>query len=177
MEERGMGDFLTYKLYLTRWDQSMVCVRVRPRFDQFDVSSAYKLSGVVLYLVTGRSREGPLWRGQRRGHWAQTENLLRQTRLGQGVWTSPQREPHVRTNPLVLAVRVASETPFRLLVRTETVFVIKFCSQLMMILSLAVTGGAAAFDVLALFLILLFCCFLMLTLAFSSKYTVHKYRP
>ncbi|XP_036933136.1 NADPH oxidase 1 [Acanthopagrus latus] len=23
MEERGMGDFLTYKLYLTRWDQSM----------------------------------------------------------------------------------------------------------------------------------------------------------
>lgn len=45
-------------------------------------------------------------------------------------------------------------------------------------LPLAVTVGAAAFDVLALFLILLFCRFLiMLTLAFSSKYTVHKYRP
>lgn len=26
MEERGMGDFLTYKLYLTKWDQSHVCV-------------------------------------------------------------------------------------------------------------------------------------------------------
>lgn len=26
MEERGMGDFLTYKLYLTRWDQSHVCL-------------------------------------------------------------------------------------------------------------------------------------------------------
>lgn len=24
MEERGMGDFLTYKLYLTGWDQSHV---------------------------------------------------------------------------------------------------------------------------------------------------------
>lgn len=26
MEERGMGDFLTYKLYLTGWDQSTVSV-------------------------------------------------------------------------------------------------------------------------------------------------------
>lgn len=26
MEERGMGDFLTYKLYLTKWDQSHVRV-------------------------------------------------------------------------------------------------------------------------------------------------------
>lgn len=26
MEERGMGDFLTYKLYLTGWDQSHVRV-------------------------------------------------------------------------------------------------------------------------------------------------------
>lgn len=26
MEERGMGDFLTYKLYLTGWDQSHVSV-------------------------------------------------------------------------------------------------------------------------------------------------------
>lgn len=26
MEERGMGDFLTYKLFLTKWDQSHVCV-------------------------------------------------------------------------------------------------------------------------------------------------------
>ena len=25
MEERGLGDFLTYKLYLTKWDQSHVC--------------------------------------------------------------------------------------------------------------------------------------------------------
>lgn len=24
MDERGMGDFLTYKLYLTKWDQSHV---------------------------------------------------------------------------------------------------------------------------------------------------------
>lgn len=28
MEERGMGDFLTYKLYLTGWDQSHVRVCV-----------------------------------------------------------------------------------------------------------------------------------------------------
>lgn len=27
MEERGMGDFLTYNLYLTKWDQSHVGVR------------------------------------------------------------------------------------------------------------------------------------------------------
>lgn len=26
MEERGMGDFLTYKLYLTKWNESDVCV-------------------------------------------------------------------------------------------------------------------------------------------------------
>ncbi|XP_068182301.1 NADPH oxidase 1 isoform X1 [Antennarius striatus] len=33
MEERGMGDFLTYKLYLTRWDQSHAD-HVMVRFDQ-----------------------------------------------------------------------------------------------------------------------------------------------
>lgn len=49
-----------------------------------------------LHFVTGWSRDGSLWSGQRCDHWAQTENLLRQTCLGQGVWTSPQREPHVR---------------------------------------------------------------------------------
>lgn len=70
------------------------------------------------------------------------------------------------------------------LLRTVDVFVsaVKFCLYLGFTRfrrsPLAVTVGAAAFDVLALFLILLFCCFLiMLTLAFSSKYTVHKYRP
>lgn len=26
MEERGMGDFLTYKLFLTGWDQNLVSV-------------------------------------------------------------------------------------------------------------------------------------------------------
>lgn len=30
MEERGMGDFLTYNLYLTKWDQSHVGVRRTP---------------------------------------------------------------------------------------------------------------------------------------------------
>lgn len=29
MDERGMGDFLTYKLYLTKWDQSHVRVLQR----------------------------------------------------------------------------------------------------------------------------------------------------
>lgn len=35
MEERGMADFLTYKLFLTKWDQSHVCVlKSPPKFRQ-----------------------------------------------------------------------------------------------------------------------------------------------
>lgn len=33
------------------------------------------------HFGTGWSRDGSLWSGQRRGHWAQTENQLWQTRL------------------------------------------------------------------------------------------------
>lgn len=35
MDERGMGDFLTYKLYLTKWDQSDVRVQSPGKHSQF----------------------------------------------------------------------------------------------------------------------------------------------
>lgn len=59
MEERGMGDFLTYKLYLTGWDQSHVRVWIShqptPPSDQspqqqFDVISSQAQWGFFFSL-------------------------------------------------------------------------------------------------------------------------------
>lgn len=57
MEERGMGDFLTYKLYLTGWDQSHVCVLICRHFAHVTDQSPDKrrirhfiLNSVVLCL-------------------------------------------------------------------------------------------------------------------------------
>lgn len=102
MDERGMGDFLTYKLYLTKWDQSHVRAllsKVQPNTaSSSSLTRALCLSPPrpLLLAPAGRPHHGPLGSGHRRSHRAQAEDLLRQARLGQGVRTSPQREPHVR---------------------------------------------------------------------------------
>lgn len=97
MEERGMGDFLTYKLYLTGWDQTHVRHEESLCFSQSRLAVWVHLK-LMSHVVAGKSRDGPLWRGHRCDHWAQTENSIWPTPLGQGVWTSSQREPHVRSN-------------------------------------------------------------------------------
>lgn len=60
MEERGMGDFLTYKLYLTQWDQSHVRVWADQSPAKQSVSSSQPKRSCVFCLTTGESRDHPL---------------------------------------------------------------------------------------------------------------------
>lgn len=97
MDERGMGDFLTYNLYLTKWDQSHVrCLKCRLTKVQVNRVSLVLVTRLLCVSPAGRIHEDQLGHGPRPGHRAQAENALWQTRLGQGVRTSPQGEPHVR---------------------------------------------------------------------------------
>lgn len=166
MEERGMANFLTYKLYLTGWDKSHVRTNVHclllgsdiwlfithqwckllPGIYRKDIETCWESTQfmacwaicglasiyvilcsffkllkvlkvyaklcklidrfVVLYCIffVGNTCNGSFRWGHRYCHRTEAEDPLWQAKLGQRIWASSQREPHVGFSHITLVL-------------------------------------------------------------------------